>query len=105
MVYYLGIRLCLLSIPHDSTPLPQNISGGAIQHSTQDHTAYHRTKSWIVGEEIPCATHSEVRMAPDRVCIIIVACCILHKLAVNLREPELEDCEMDDEGCAADLHA
>ena len=49
--------------------------------------------------------HSEVRMAPDRVCIIIVACCILHKLAVNLREPELEDCEMDDEGCAADLHA
>lgn len=49
--------------------------------------------------------HSEVRMAPHRVCSIIVACCILHNLAISLREPDPEDCEMDDEGCAPDLHS
>ena len=35
--------------------------------------------------------HSEIRMAPDRVCIIIVACFVLHNIAVRLREPEVED--------------
>lgn len=49
--------------------------------------------------------HYEVRMAPHRVCSIIVACCILHNLAISLREPDPEDCEMDDEGCAPDLHS
>ena len=49
--------------------------------------------------------HSEVRMAPDRVCIIIAACCILHNIAVTLREPDPEDCDMEDDGCAADLHS
>lgn len=43
-------------------------------------------------------------MAPDRVCSTIVAFCILHNLAVNLREPESEDFDMDGEECAADLH-
>lgn len=47
--------------------------------------------------------HSEVRMAPHRVCTIIVACCTLHNLTVNLREPVPEDLDMDDEG-AADLY-
>ena len=42
-------------------------------------------------------------MAPHRVCSIIVACCILHNLTVNLREPAPEDLDMDDEG-AADLY-
>lgn len=49
--------------------------------------------------------HSEVRMAPFRVCSLIVACCVLHNLAISLREPDPEDCEMDDEGCAPDLHS
>ena len=43
-------------------------------------------------------------MTPDRVSILIVACCILLNLGVNLREPEPENCDMDGEGCAADLH-
>ena len=47
--------------------------------------------------------HSEVRMAPHWVCTIIVACCTLHNLTVNLREPAPEDLDMDDEG-AADLY-
>ena len=38
--------------------------------------------------------HLELRMAPDRVCTI----------TVNLREPEPGNCDMDDEGCVADLH-
>ena len=49
--------------------------------------------------------HSEVRMAPDRVCTIVVACCILHNIAVILGEPDPEDCDTEDEGCAADLHS
>ena len=49
--------------------------------------------------------HSEVRMAPDRVCTIIAACCVLHNIAVTLREPDPEDCDMEDDGCAADLHS
>ena len=48
--------------------------------------------------------HLEVRMAPDRVSTLIVACCILLNLAVKLREPEPEDFDMDDEGCVAHLH-
>ena len=42
-------------------------------------------------------------MAPDRVCIIIAACCILHNIAVTLREPDPEDCDMEDDGCTAEL--
>jgi len=34
--------------------------------------------------------HSEIRMAPDRVCTIIVACCILHNIAVLFREPDVD---------------
>ena len=32
--------------------------------------------------------HSEIRMSPERACTIIVACFILHNIAVKLREPE-----------------
>ncbi|XP_044172238.1 putative nuclease HARBI1 [Acropora millepora] len=35
--------------------------------------------------------HSEIRMAPDRVCTIIVACIVLHNIAIRLREPEVDD--------------
>ena len=45
--------------------------------------------------------HSEVTMAPDRVCTIVAACSILHNTAVNLWEPDPEDCDKGDEGCPA----
>ena len=37
--------------------------------------------------------HSEIRMSPYRVCTIIVACCILHNIAIENNEPlpEIED--------------
>ena len=40
--------------------------------------------------------HSEIRMAPDRVCNIIGACAVLHNIAILLNEP-MEDEELDDE--------
>ena len=76
------------SIPHDPVPQPQNTSGGAFQQSTQDHKMYYRANFWI-DKEVPCAT-----LRGEDGCII-VACCILHNLTVNLREPEPEDCDMD----------
>ena len=30
--------------------------------------------------------HGEVRMCPERVCIIVVACCILHNIAIDHNE-------------------
>lgn len=36
--------------------------------------------------------HSEVRMTPDRACTIVAACCILHNIAIQLKEPNLDDC-------------
>ena len=37
--------------------------------------------------------HSEVRMTPERVCTITIACCILHNMAIDNNEPipEYED--------------
>ncbi|XP_062596055.1 putative nuclease HARBI1 [Saccostrea cucullata] len=35
--------------------------------------------------------HSEIRMKPDRACRIIIACAVLHNIAINLGEPEDED--------------
>ena len=37
--------------------------------------------------------HSEVRMTPERVCTITIACCILHNIAIDNNEPipEYED--------------
>lgn len=40
--------------------------------------------------------HSEIRMSPERVCTIIIACCVLHNLAIMFREPELDDIEVDE---------
>ena len=50
-------------------------------------------------------TFGLLRMAPDRVCTIVAACCILRNIAVNLRKPDPEDCDMEDDGCAADLQS
>ncbi len=38
--------------------------------------------------------HSENRMSPDRVCTVVVACCILHNIAIDNNEP-LPDFEDD----------
>ena len=35
--------------------------------------------------------HSEIRMTPDRVCKLIVACAILHNFAIFQREPMEDD--------------
>ena len=35
--------------------------------------------------------HSEIRVATDRVCTIIVTHIVLHNMAIHLREPELDD--------------
>jgi hypothetical protein len=31
--------------------------------------------------------HSENHMSPDRVCTVVVACCILHNIAIDNNEP------------------
>ena len=40
--------------------------------------------------------HSEIRMSPDRVCIITAGCFVLHNIAVSLREPEVDCDNIDD---------
>ena len=40
--------------------------------------------------------HYEIRMSPDRVCTILAACCVLHNIAVGLREPEVHYDNMAD---------
>ena len=39
--------------------------------------------------------HGEIRMSPDRVCTIIVACAVLHNMAIDWKEPILEDTIVD----------
>ena len=41
-------------------------------------------------------------MTPDRVCTIIVACIVLHNMAIHLREPKLDHGLIGDE--EYDLH-
>ena len=41
--------------------------------------------------------HSEIRMAPDRICTNIVACIVLHNMAIHLRQPDLDDGLIGDE--------
>lgn len=47
--------------------------------------------------------HSEIRMAPDRVCTIVAACCVLHNIAINLGEPDPDDWDVEDEDYTGDL--
>ena len=46
--------------------------------------------------------HSEIRMTPDKVYTITVACIVLHNMAIHLREPKLDDGLIGDE--EYDLH-
>jgi hypothetical protein len=34
--------------------------------------------------------HSRIRMSPDRVCTIILACAVLHNIAIQLKEPDVD---------------
>ena len=40
--------------------------------------------------------HSEIRMAPEKVCLIFGACAVLHNIAVLLNEP-MDDADLPDE--------
>ena len=64
---------------HTSTP---NTLRGAFQKSTRDLRCTIRQTFWLLKRRF-YELHSEVRMAPHRVCTMIVACCILHNLTVN----------------------
>jgi hypothetical protein len=35
--------------------------------------------------------HGQVRMCPERVCVIVVACCVLHNIAIDYNEPLHEE--------------
>ena len=39
--------------------------------------------------------HAEIRMEPEKVCVIVGACAVLHNIAVRLHEP-MEDEEVDE---------
>ena len=39
--------------------------------------------------------HEEIRMSPEKVCMIVGACAVLHNITVRLREP-MEDEEVDE---------
>ena len=56
------------------------------------NTAHKRTRNSIercfgvLKRRFHCL-HGELRMQPERVCKIIVACCVLHNIAIDRREP------------------
>ena len=61
------------------------------------------TKTWVIIEQTYGrwkrrfhVLHSEIRMAPEKVCLIIGACAVLHNIAVLLNEP-LTDADLPDE--------
>ena len=39
--------------------------------------------------------HGEIMMAPDKVCTIILACAVLHNMAIVWKQPMLEDSTID----------
>ena len=41
--------------------------------------------------------HSEIRMAPNRVCTLVAACCVLHNIAIDYNEPMGYDDEDEDQ--------
>ena len=84
------LRKCLL------TPYRQPIS------VAQENYNYAHKKTRVLVEQafgrwrrrFHCL-HGEIRMAPDRVCVIIVACAVLHNMAIDWKEPMLEDTAID----------
>ena len=40
--------------------------------------------------------HSGIRMEPEKACTVIMACAVLHNIAIDLREPMEEMAEMED---------
>lgn len=47
--------------------------------------------------------HSEIRLTPDRVCKVIVACAILFNFAILQKEPMVDDREIEDVDVGQDL--
>ena len=47
--------------------------------------------------------HSEIRMASEKVCLIIGACAVLHNIAVLLKEP-MDDADLPDEVPEVDVY-
>ncbi|CAG2257465.1 HARBI1 [Mytilus edulis] len=47
--------------------------------------------------------HSEIRLTPDRVCKIVIACAILHNFAILQREPMIDDREVEEIDIGQDL--
>ena len=74
--------------PFLMTPYPQPCT-----RSEEQFNRAHKTTRCIIERSFGLlkrrfhVLHSEIRMAPDRVCTIIVACIVLHNMAIHLREP------------------
>ena len=85
------------------TPYPQPCT-----RSEEQFSKAHKTTRCIIERSFGLlkrrfhVLHSEIRMAPDRVCTIIVACIVLHNIAIRLREPEVDDGVVGEE--EYDLH-
>ncbi|CAC5422577.1 HARBI1 [Mytilus coruscus] len=58
--------------------------------STYPYALHYRKGVWLVEGRFH-VLHGEVRMKPAKVCRIIGACAILHKIAIMLREPMEDD--------------
>lgn len=93
-----GYWLYQLPISYDCLPQPQKPPRRAFQLSTQGNTMYHWENIWTTEKKIPCATLWSEWQGMHY-------CCCLRNIAVNLREPDSEDCDMEDDGCAADLQS
>lgn len=89
--------------PFLMTPYPQPCT-----RSEEQFNRAHKTTRCIIERSFGLlkrrfhVLHSEIRMAPDRVCTIIVACIVLHNIAIRLREPEVDDGVVGEE--EYDLH-
>ena len=86
----------MLPIPHDSiyanTEIPQQEAYNSAH--TKTRVAIEQTYGrWKRRFHV---LHSEIRMAPAKVCLIIGACAVLHNIAVLLNEP-MDDADLPDE--------
>ena len=82
--------------PYLLTPYRQPAS------NAQENYNYSRKKTRVLIEQtfgrwkrrFHCL-HGEIRMTPDKVCTIILACAVLHNMAIVWKQPMLEDSTID----------
>jgi hypothetical protein len=89
--------ICMLTIPHDPIPSTCNPTWKTVQQGIESDSVIDWKNFWCSQtkmkpscETSECNTwvlHSENRMSPDRVCTVVVACCILHNIAIDNNEP------------------